>query len=298
MSSRLPRFERSPSIKPISVTARDREILRYVHTYRFLNSIHIERLLAAPRQSVLRRLHLLYHHGFLTRPQAQIEYYRRGSSPMVYGISTKGAKLIGKAGASPRCRITEKNDIVGRSFLKHALLVADILVAVEVAARNLPNIRYLPQNEILPGTTAKAKWRVRISRKTTLGIVPDGLFALEKTRPNGEIDRVCYFLEADRGTMPVKRKSLARTSMYRKLLAYQETWAQDLHRSIFAFHRMRVLSVTTGQKRLARLVAACENFKRGHGLFLFCDPVMIRNSELLTLSLETGRVGEQSTMLP
>jgi hypothetical protein len=35
-----------------------------------------------------------------------------------------------------------------------------------------------------------------------------------------------FFLEADRGTMPVTRWTLSQTSFFRKLLAYEATWTQ------------------------------------------------------------------------
>jgi hypothetical protein len=52
---RLPRFQRSPDISGIRLTARDREIIQLVHKHRFLRSRHIVALLNASRQRVLRR---------------------------------------------------------------------------------------------------------------------------------------------------------------------------------------------------------------------------------------------------
>ena len=94
-SLRLPRFTRATEIAHIELTPRDREILRQIHRHRFLRSSHIVQLIGESQQQVLRRLQLLYHHGFLERPRAQIDYYHRGGSRcMVYGLGNKGAALL------------------------------------------------------------------------------------------------------------------------------------------------------------------------------------------------------------
>jgi DNA-binding Lrp family transcriptional regulator len=77
-SSRLPRFKRASAVAPIELTERDRDIIRLVHRHRFLRSTQIVALVGDSSQQLLRRLRLLYHHGYLERPRAQIDYYHRG----------------------------------------------------------------------------------------------------------------------------------------------------------------------------------------------------------------------------
>ena len=85
-SVRLPRFTRAKQITAPQLTARDREIIRFVFAHRFLRSTHIHALIGGSRQQVLQRLQRLYHHGYLERPRAQIDYYHQGGSQsMVYG---------------------------------------------------------------------------------------------------------------------------------------------------------------------------------------------------------------------
>src|SRR5437879_174421 len=129
-SFRLPRFKRSPEVAPMQLTARDREIIQLVHRHRFLRSPQIGALTCIGSQQLLRRLQLLYHHGFLERPRAQIDYYHKGGSRhMVYGIGNKGAALLkGEIGlAFDKVHWGEKNRSVGRIFLEHALLVSDVM---------------------------------------------------------------------------------------------------------------------------------------------------------------------------
>src|SRR4051812_27888042 len=94
-TSRLPRFTRSRFVHSFTITSRDLEIIMLVARHRFLRSTHVVALLNASPQGVLRRLQLLFHHGYLERPRAQLEYFHQaGSKEIAYGIGSKGAKLL------------------------------------------------------------------------------------------------------------------------------------------------------------------------------------------------------------
>lgn len=162
---------------------------------------------------------------------------------------------------------SEKNNSVGRVFLEHALLVAEIMVTLEVACRRR-GVRLIYEDELSPHPF---QWWVKISGGMKLGVVPDRVFALEYTDRNGQSQLAHFFLEADRGTMPVVRKNLVQTSFFRKLLAYEATWANKVHQRHLGISSFRVLTVTTITARVESLLAACLQLKRGHGLFLFAD---------------------------
>src|SRR5262249_7156440 len=130
-SIRLPRFERAPDIPPMRLTERDRDILRHASRHRFLRSSHIVALIPSSPQQTLRRLQLLYHHGYLERPRAQIDYfYRYGSRALVYGLGKKGTSLLRREKVMSEVDWQAKNPAVGRVFLEHALLVTDVLVGI------------------------------------------------------------------------------------------------------------------------------------------------------------------------
>lgn len=260
----------------MQLTQRDREIIRLIHRHRFLRSHQIVALVASSPQQVLRRLKLLYHHGYLERPRAQLEYYERGGTrPMVYGLSAKGGLLLerelGIAAA------WSENHYVGRMFLEHAILVSDVMVSIELACRKSGGIRLLYEDQLaLQSKRNQFQWQVKVpDRGVTLGVVPDQVFALEYVDHTGQIQRMYFFLEADRGTMPVVRSGLAQTSFYRKLLAYEATWTQKVHQRKLGIHRFRVLTVTTNAMRVTSLLEACSRLKRGHGLFLFADQTVL-----------------------
>src|ERR1035441_9197313 len=150
-SIRLSRFKRATAVTPMQLTERDREIIRLIHQHRFLRSSHIKNLLNSSPQQVLRRLQLLYHHGYLERPRAQIDYYRQGGSrAIVYGLGSKGSALLKRSLRLPFHALDwgGKNRVVGRLFLEHALLVSDVMVSLELACRNQGEMRLLSGDSI------------------------------------------------------------------------------------------------------------------------------------------------------
>jgi DNA-binding Lrp family transcriptional regulator len=133
MQSRLPRFKRLSRVSPMQLTDRDREIIRLVHRHRFLRSHQIIALLGGSPQQLSRRLKLLYHHGYLERPRAQLQYYERGGSKSIaYGLGNKGGALLKQEFgiAVHPDSWGEKNHVIGRVYLEHALLVSDIMMAI------------------------------------------------------------------------------------------------------------------------------------------------------------------------
>jgi len=204
---------------------------------------------------------------------------------MVYGLGSKGAALIRHEPGSGfgQVRWGEKNRSVGRIFLEHALLVSDVMVAIELACRQSGRVRLLTGADIPargengPGS-GRFRWRVNLAKGHKLGLVPDRVFALDVGTQGTERNLAYFFLEADRGTMPIIRRSLSQTSFYRKLFAYEATWSQSIHQTRFGFHRFRVLTVTTSKERVKSLIDACSKLERGHGLFLFTDRASLDKS--------------------
>ena len=304
---RLPRFRRAAAeTQPMQMTPRDLDILRQIAAHRFLRSSQIAALVGGSAQQVLRRLRLLFHHGYLERPCAQIDYYHNGggSQEMVYGLASRGAGRLRRDLDMPFSRMdwSGKNKRAGRLFLEHALMVSDIMVALEFACRKSPGIRLLTDADIpLPPVAKKSRepfhWHVNLSTRHRVGVIPDSVFGLEYADlPEGR-NRAWFFLEADRGTMPVLRQNLDQTSFFRKMLAYEATWTQSIHRTRLGVHRFRVLTITNSPERAANLAAACGQLERGQGLFLFGDSAaLLAGDDLLNYVFETGRTGERTSL--
>lgn len=298
---RLPRFKRTSAVAPMQLTERDRAIIRLVYRHRFLRSPQITALLGGNSQPLLRRLKLLYHHGFLERPRAQLQYYERGGSRSIaYGLGNKGGALLKQELGIAFREVSwgEKNRAVGRMFLEHALLVSEVLVALELACRRSGRVRFYMDEDLPISEKARFRWKVTLDGHVRLGVVPDRVFALETIRADGSCDWAYFFLEADRGTMPVTRWNLSQTSFARKLLAYEATWSQGIHQKRFGFHRFRVLTVTASPARVESLVQACSQLKRGHGLFLFADKTVLEHPDILFSPVWQNGRGELTSLLP
>lgn len=295
-----PRFRRV-AVAPIALTARDVEIIRAVHKYRFVRSTHLQTLTAAPYKPLMRRLQLLYHHRYLDRPRAQIEHFSiGGSKPMVYALGNRGADLLAELDGQRRAKVdwTAKNRETGRVFIEHTLLIADVMIALDAACRVRPDVRLIDGNELareFPAATQRARnpflMPVRVVHNDAVadvGLVPDRIFALEYPQIG---KRAYFFLEADRATMPVVRSSLEQTSVFRKLLAYHQAWRHELPMRQFGFRNFRTLFITSGPDRARTMFDANFVASGGQGsrLFLFGDAASFATDNVLDAQLLNGR---------
>ncbi len=293
IGSRLPRFcQTTEQAPPLQFTERDTEMLRQVALHRFLRSRHLVSLAGGSPQQVLRRLQLLFHHGYLERPRCQLDYYHQGGSRgLIYGLGSKGAAHLRRQLDMPFERMdwTPKNRSVGRVFLEHALMVSDFMVSLEMSCLMHGGVKLLQRDDIpLPDDLREKKmpfaWSVHITGRRKVGIIPDAVFGLEYLDKDGRTQKVFYFLEADRATMPIKRDRLECSSVFRKFLAYEATWSQGVHRSRFGWNRFRVLTLTASEARVRNMIASCNEMERVKGLFLFGDVSSIS-------ALECGELG-------
>jgi hypothetical protein len=261
---RRPRFERA-KVAGIKLTPRELLILRAVQRHRLLRSTHLIALLDGSQQTTLRRLQLLFHHGYLDRPAAQLDWYAH----------------------------------VSRQFLRHTLAVAEVMVAFEVACRDTEGVEFIRPYEILaaaPEATRRLRlpfrWQVEVIERDKLhrlGAEPDRVFGLRFAGAPEHRRLAYFFLEADRGTMPVVRRGLDQTSFRRKLLGYRETWRQGLHRRHLGIPNFRVLTVTTNEERMRHLAAACRSIPDGQRLFLFMNRESVACGDILAQEWVNGR---------
>lgn len=283
------------------------EIIKQVYKHRFLRSDQIAALCGGSPRNILRRLQLLYHARFLDRPRAQIDYYRQnGNQTMVYALGNRGADVLSARFSIPRRKIDwqAKNHSAKRPFLQHTLLVAEVMLKLETGSKRA-NVRIIDSEEILAQCPEETKhrhnpfkWNVRCSYNgvpLSLGVHPDKVFGLHFQDQNNP---AYFFLEADRATMPVAREGFERTSLFRKMLAYQESWKQGLHERHFNIRRFCVLIVTTSQARIKTLLEANRQFSQGKGsrLFLFADTSFLNSENTLTAPLLNG-ASESTTLL-
>ena len=178
------------------------------------------------------------------------------------------------------------------------MLTADVMVAFELACRRHGGVRLISADELsLPNETRQKRepfhWPVIVKQQLKLNAQPDRVFALEFP----DRTRAYFFLEADRATMPVMRPNFEQSSFYRKLLAYESTWTQSIHRTRFGFNRFRVLTVTTSAERVKHLIEAVRQLERGQGLFLFTNVASLAaHGDILTLPWQTCQPRKTETL--
>jgi hypothetical protein len=289
---RRQRFKRAHG--RVHLTTDDIAIIDHIRRHRFLRSTHIVRLLPhRPPKKLIERLGALFHAGYLDRPRAQLDYYARaGSAPMVHGLGDRSHVL---AAEIPDLEWATKGRDLKRPYIEHALMVADIMVAIEIAARHREDLEFVAAESLLPMKTRpdhSHPWKLSADlvagrEHHSVTLIPDAVFAL-RCRATGRY--ACFFLEADRGTMPVERADLAQTSIRRKLLAYQAALKARQHLDRFAFHNLRILTVTTGAERLQSMIGALNTVTHGiaTGRFLFADHLAVTGADPLSLLWTTN----------
>ena len=98
--------------------------------------------------------------------------------------------------------------------------------------------------------------------------MPDGLFGLEYA-VGGKKSYRFFALEADRATMPVFRSSLGQTSYLKKMLAYREIIARQIHKSHLGIPNLLVLTVTTNERHMAEIMKLLCELTGSSAAFLF-----------------------------
>lgn len=304
-----PRFKRQANPRHFELTDRDIALLQLVAVHRIARSTHLRAFLDAPRQPIQRRLYFLYQHGYLDRPPAQIHYFkeRDGSRPIAYALSDKGHACLTRRNLirDSRTDWSAKNRDLGREHLDHTLEITEFMANLTAACRARSELRLLDRHQLLAQapeeTRAEARpflWHVSVEWEgmpVQLGIEPDQAFALDPGSRQAN-----FFLEADRGTMPVARASLTTSSLLRKLLAYTATHNAGLHRSRFGLLNFRVLFVVPSRDRVDTLIEAYQAHRgvlAPANVFLFADPGQFVAADVLTAVWRNGR-GESVRLIP
>jgi hypothetical protein len=285
-STRTPRFRRVAP-PPFALMPRDLEILQAVAGFGVIQSSQLERLLPGSPQRLRRRLKLLFNAGYLARPRSQVAAMiaGKGSAAMAYTLTRRGAALV--PGESGVTWYTQDGEL---SQLLHRLAITEFLVSMTVGCRESEHLEFVPSHAVIASSPAETRaasipdrWQVSVRYNGTsqsLHLRADGLFAVRhrELRAAGRPSDKHFFLEIDKGTMPITRPALSQSSILRKLLAYGATFRAEIHKSRFAMTNMRVLFVTETPERASHMVDAYKAHAAHAapaGLFLFTDRVSL-----------------------
>jgi len=273
--ARRPRFKRVSDFPSLRLTSRDSEILSAVCRFRFLTTRHIISLVPGSHQNIARRLQRLYHARFLDRPQAQLPLRFAGKlADIVYSPTKKSFEQTG-CPEKPDSRKVWKP--VSSLFLLHALSVSNALIQIETECKKR-GFQFRNEQEILNSLPEinrrkRLEWRLTIKSGRTserVGVIPDAIFSIDKKIRMGVL-RFFYFLEVDRGTMPLHRKNLRFSSIRRKALAYIQTRRKKVLQERYGIPGFQVLFISRTKKRMEGIEETCIDAEKGcpTSLFLF-----------------------------
>ena len=266
-------MHRISSGKRIELTERDIELFKLLNRYHFLRSNFLYAFLGGNSETRFKeRLGHLYHDGrYINRPEQQWQFANSRYMPVVHELDDRGEQVLRERGLIHSDSPLFKKGRMGayRPFA-HELRICDCMASVELGVRQDQSLRFISWQEIIaksPESTRKLDNpfaipvsvshtfpRTGVAQRADIKIVPDGLFGLEYTRDGSRAYRF-FALEADRNTQPVTRSDLRQTSYLRKILAYRQISAQNIHKSHLGLPNLFVLTVTTNESHMTNIMS-------------------------------------------
>lgn len=198
------------------------------------------------------RLRMLVAAGLLER-QEQPVTRAEGRRPFLYMPTEAGCRLlIEELGVDPH-EIDWKPSYnrVGWPFLAHQLAINDLYVtALRACALHGWTLDTWIDDRFLRKTHTA---RLQATGYAAGVVVPDAYFTVQA--PAGLFR---FFVEIDRATMAVAPTSLSTKSWERRIEGYQTFFASPAILEMYGTTSIRVLTVTTSERRLEHLKAAIE----------------------------------------
>lgn len=268
---KMPRNWRVDNPPPMRLMERDIEILKAVHEFRIVRGDQLQALYFGSQSTASYRLSRLYQHGFLDRHFLPT-LGGIASSPALYTLGKRGVDVLRRVlDCGPKdIRKPLNNQELSPLFLEHLLQINDFRVAVTVAAREQGySLEMWLDDFQLKSAYDRVVIQTSQGRKRSVSLIPDGYGVLQV--PQG---RACFFLELDRGTM-------TRSRFRDKVLAYQAYIASGQYEKRYGTRSLRVLTVTSGPKRLENLREEAEQAKGGR-VFWFTTSDQVTQERVLT----------------
>lgn len=257
-----------------TLTDRDHDILYMVYFFGGLKASTISMLLFPPtmedgeiisQSNCHKRLLLLSKEGYLKHIE-QSSKHSEGRKANIHILTQKGAReLADHLGRDMNEMRWRKIDPAATElFLKHRMWINDVGSLLMYAVRHTPYdaslITWIVDSELKKEHAQdKLEWvwsSGRREKNTTL--VPDAFVVLHVTKPKERDYK--FFLELDRGTETGISDNQERRTWERKIRMYKEYFKEGgyYQKRYDAGRRGRVLTITTGEKRLAHLKSITE----------------------------------------
>lgn len=264
---RRDRFTRTPTGKRLQLTERDRDILHWLHRYRYLRQDHLIRILAprSPKRLIERLGDLFHETGFIDRPNIQAPLFDARATPMLYEISPKGAHYLEELGQLPPRAVTfstRRRSSFSPQFL-HTMMIIDTLLETELETIATPNRTFVPVDDILtraPATTRNARnplaLPIRLKGQATK-IIPDALYGIAHT-DQSSIGYRFIALECER-TSPRHRSTGPASSTTKKQAAYAELQRTRAFTSLWGIPNLELRVVKSSKDRAPKSTDSSSN---------------------------------------
>ncbi len=240
---RLPIYARAETVPSMRLTGRDRAILEAIQAYDGVLADHqIQRLFFQGKRQMQYRMSLLFHHGFVSRPDRR----RRAAIPnMVYWLSNKGARYV--AGLSGMNLRNFKYREEPKWFtLEHDIAINNFRLNITDACHLNPQLeleQWIPDGEFWAHPD-RVEFKMPNGKARSSLIRPDGYFSILN-----KAYRYKFLLEIDMATEDnprfVRQKVLPGLA-YLKSKIYRERFGGE--------NSGRWLVVTTGERRLQNML--------------------------------------------
>lgn len=271
----------------LRLTPRDAAILMAVYRYRALTTKQVEKLFFSDGNAgglsskantrCQYRLQLLYHHRYLAREE-QAQKPSEGRKAFVYFLDKQGAQLVEELLDGEELDWKPGEHKVSTLFLDHLLATSDARIAITKAA----NKQNFSVATWLDDRTLKRRQMTDVvmlhgpqGRVQRAAVVPDGYFLLD----TGQY-LYHHFLEIDLGTVTGAASTWGKRDWARKVSAYLEYHQSGKYQERYKTQGLRILTVTTSEKRLSRLKAITEK-TGGRSRFWFTTFEQVRASDIL-----------------
>lgn len=292
MTSSSEKKRRLPSLRRVKdeelpsfrLTQRDREVIQAVYEYRAMTTDQLGKLFFPSEQTevtsrCLHRLKLLFHHRFLFRAE-QPQLISEGRKPFVYYLDQRGAKLLADL---HHCDVkgldwSPRSYPVGHLFLDHLLATNDVRLAIAISAqKHSYTVETWFDEKTLKSNQMKDTVTITSPRgaSQSASVVPDGYFLLL-----AEGHYYHQFLETDRQTVTGNSRKWGKRTWARKVQAYVEYYRSGKYHARYHTKSMRVLTVTTGKRRLENLKLVTEE-SGGKARFWFTTFEQVQSSDVL-----------------
>lgn len=237
---------------------------QYRHiTAKLLQALLIESVEAPPKglnnkktgKVVVEETRELFHAGYLLKPTEQIEMRKavKGSIGHVYALSPKGSHVLQEHWALKDKGFTYRLRDPNVKFptIEHDLMISEMRTAVTLLTK------YRQELELLfweNATDFKIEGHVNDEKRS---FFPDSFFAIGHNNQSRY-----YFYEADKGTMPIKRKEKDRATDWRKKLTVYNSYDQSKgFKTKFGQDHFALITTTTSPQRRDNMAELAEQFK-------------------------------------